>query len=80
MANYERALRKDVGRWIRKHRTALSLTQFAVAQRVSFTQASVSNYENGIRNIPLAAFLELVDLFDQSPLTAIMDVAVVPDA
>jgi transcriptional regulator with XRE-family HTH domain len=53
---YERA---HVGAALRQQRLAHNLTQAEVAWAAGITQAALSNYENGKRDIPLPALIAL---------------------
>jgi transcriptional regulator with XRE-family HTH domain len=48
---------RAIGQRIREWRLKRKLSQVAVAQVASITQASLSNYELGKRGIPLSTFL-----------------------
>src|SRR5690349_8515656 len=50
-------LRSDVGKRIREWRLRRELSQAEVAKRSGITQASLSNYENGKRDLPLSTLV-----------------------
>lgn len=52
-----RALSADTGQRIREWRLRRELSQAEVARRAGITQASLSNYENGKRDMPLSTLL-----------------------
>ena len=56
-ARDEADLRNNVGRRIREWRLRRELSQAEVARRAGVTQASLSNYENGKRDLPLSTLL-----------------------
>lgn len=51
--------RVRVGAMIRERRLSVSLTQSEVAWHSGITQAALSNYENGKRDVPLPALLAI---------------------
>ncbi len=51
------ALRNDVGARIREWRLRRELSQAEVARHAGITQASLSNYENGKRDLPLSTLV-----------------------
>lgn len=51
------ALRADVGARIRQWRLRRELSQAEVARQAGITQASLSNYENGKRDLPLSTLV-----------------------
>ena len=52
-------LRSDVGHRLREWRLRRQLSQAEVARRAGITQASLSNYENGKRDLPLPALVHV---------------------
>lgn len=75
------ALRTDVGQRMRLWRLRRELSQAEVAKRVGITQASLSNYENGKRDLPLptlvgvacALNVSIGDLLDLPDLIVVRD-------
>jgi len=51
--------RSDVGRALREQRLGRQLTQAEVAWTVGITQAALSNYENGKRDIPIPTLISI---------------------
>lgn len=51
------ALRSDVGARIREWRLRREMSQAEVARQAGITQASLSNYENGKRDLPLSTLV-----------------------
>jgi transcriptional regulator with XRE-family HTH domain len=51
--------RQKVGHAIRQHRLERNLTQAEVAWNAGITQAALSNYENGKRDIPIPALISI---------------------
>ena len=51
------SLRQDVGVRIREWRLRRELSQAEVARKAGITQASLSNYENGKRDMPLSTLV-----------------------
>ena len=80
-AREESDLRTNVGRRIREWRLRRELSQAEVARRASITQASLSNYENGKRDLPLSTLLgvagalnvSLGDLLDLPDMIVVRD-------
>ncbi len=58
------AIRKSVGIRIREWRTRRELSQAEVARGAGITQASLSNYENGKRDLPLSTLLGVSSALD----------------
>ena len=56
--------RREIGRRIREWRQRRGLSQVAVARVAGITQASLSNYETGKRDLPLSTFLGLLVALD----------------
>jgi HTH-type transcriptional regulator, competence development regulator len=52
-----RALTADTGHRIREWRLRREMSQAEVARRAGITQASLSNYENGKRDMPLTTLI-----------------------
>lgn len=53
----ERSLRQEVGVRMREWRLRRELSQAEVARKAGITQASLSNYENGKRDMPLSTLV-----------------------
>jgi len=56
--------RKEVGQRIREWRLRRDLSQAEVARVAGITQASLSNYETGKRDLPLSTFLGVAKALD----------------
>ena len=56
--------RHAIGRRLREWRLKRELSQSEVARVAGITQASLSNYETGKRDLPLATFLGVVAALD----------------
>ncbi len=56
-------LRKLIGERMFDLREKAELSQVVVARRTGVTQASISNYENGIRELPIGLALRLSRLY-----------------
>ena len=74
--------RAAVGERLREWRLRRALSQTEVARVAGITQASLSNYETGKRDMPLSTFLGVVGALDVSvgDLLEIPDVIVVRDS
>jgi transcriptional regulator with XRE-family HTH domain len=74
--------RAAVGERLREWRLRRELSQTEVARVAGVTQASLSNYETGKRDMPLSTFLGVVGALDVSvgDLLEIPDVIVVRDS
>lgn len=75
-------LRTDVGARIREWRLRRELSQAEVARKAGITQASLSNYENGKRDMPLSTLLGVAAALNVSlgDLLDLPDVIVVRDS
>ncbi|MEX2445987.1 MAG: helix-turn-helix transcriptional regulator [Dehalococcoidia bacterium] len=75
-------LRADVGHRIREWRLRRELSQAEVAKRSGITQASLSNYENGKRDLPLSTLVGVAGALNVSigELLDMPDVIVVRDS
>jgi HTH-type transcriptional regulator, competence development regulator len=60
------ALRSDVGSRIREWRLRRELSQAEVARHAGITQASLSNYENGKRDLPLSTLVGVASALNVS--------------
>jgi transcriptional regulator with XRE-family HTH domain len=78
----QRELRSDVGRRMREWRLRREMSQAEVAKRAGITQASLSNYENGKRDMPLSTLLGVAAALNVSvgDLLDLPDVIVVRDS
>jgi transcriptional regulator with XRE-family HTH domain len=56
--------RRQIGRRIREWRLRRDLSQAEVARVAGITQASLSNYETGKRDLPLSTFLGVARALD----------------
>ena len=70
------AQRIEIGKRLREARRRRGLSQSDIARSAGITQASVSNYETGKRELPLSTVLNLVAALDV-PLGELMDVPAV---
>ncbi len=75
-------LRANVGRRIREWRLRRELSQAEVARRAGITQASLSNYENGKRDLPLSTLIGVAGALNVSigELLDLPDMIVVRDS
>jgi transcriptional regulator with XRE-family HTH domain len=69
---YDRA---QVGAMLRERRLTASLTQAEVAWHSGITQAALSNYENGKRDVPLPALLAICRVLEIYPAQLIPNLA-----
>ena len=77
----KRSVSSDVGNRIRDWRTRREMSQADVARLSGITQAALSNYENGKRDIPLSTLLgiartlnvSLGDLLDTPDVIVVRD-------
>ncbi|MCY4638732.1 MAG: helix-turn-helix domain-containing protein [Chloroflexi bacterium] len=78
----EAARRRATGQRIREWRQRRALSQSTVARAADITQASLSNYETGKRDLPLATLLNLAAALDVpvGDLISTPDVIVVRDS
>lgn len=78
----ERSTRAGVGQRIREWRLRRELSQAEVARVAGITQASLSNYENGKRDLPLTTLLGVAGALNVSvgDLLELPDVIVVRDS
>lgn len=67
-------IRRTIGARIRSARLARELSQVEVARRVGITQASLSNYESGKRNLTALNLLAICGVLDVD-ITTILAVA-----
>lgn len=74
--------RVEVGRRLRQARRRRGLSQSEVSQSAGITQASLSNYETGKRELPLSTVLNIAAALDVSlgELMEIPDVIVLRDS
>ena len=74
--------RIEVGRRLREERRRRGLSQSEVSQSAGITQASLSNYETGKRELPLSTVLNLAAALDVSlgDLMEIPEVIVLRDS
>jgi transcriptional regulator with XRE-family HTH domain len=78
----ETSTRSDVGQRIREWRLRRELSQAEVARLAGITQASLSNYENGKRDLPLTTLLGVARALNVSvgDLLDLPDVIIVRDS
>ena len=78
----ESSTRSDVGQRIREWRLRRELSQAEVARLAGITQASLSNYENGKRDLPLTTLLGVARALNVSvgDLLDLPDVIIVRDS
>ncbi len=67
--------RVRVGTMLRERRLSESLTQAEVAWHSGITQAALSNYENGKRDVPLPALLAICRVLEIYPAQLIPTLA-----
>ena len=74
--------RREIGQRIREWRLKRDLSQVEVSRVAGITQASLSNYETGKRDLPLSTFLGVVAALDVSvgELLDIPEIVVVRDS
>lgn len=74
--------RRAIGQRIREWRLKRELSQAEVARHAGITQASLSNYENGKRDLPLSTLLGVTSALNVSlgDLLDMPDVIVVRDS
>lgn len=77
-----KALRSEVGQRIREWRLRREMSQAEVARIAGITQASLSNYENGKRDMPLSTLLGVSAALNVSvgDLLDLPDVIIVRDS
>lgn len=82
MESAQGELRADVGRRMREWRLRREMSQAEVARHAGITQASLSNYENGKRDMPLSTLLGVASALNVSvgDLLDLPDVIVVRDS
>lgn len=80
--NTRSAIRSDVGVKIREWRLRRELSQANVARRAGITQASLSNYENGKRDMPLSTLVGVASALEVSlgDLLELPDLIVIRDS
>lgn len=80
--NTRNAIRSDVGVKIREWRLRRELSQANVARRAGITQASLSNYENGKRDMPLSTLVGVASALEVSlgDLLELPDLIVIRDS
>lgn len=80
--NTRSTLRSDVGVRIREWRLRRELSQADVARRAGITQASLSNYETGKRDMPLSTLMGVSSALNVplGDLLELPDVIVVRDS
>ena len=77
----QRAMRSEIGQRMREWRLRREMSQAEVARLAGITQASLSNYENGKRDMPLSTLLgvsaglnvSLGDLLDLPDVIVVRD-------
>ncbi len=82
MNNEQRQQRREIGQRIRDWRLKRGLSQVAVARVAGVTQASLSNYETGKRDLRLSTLLGVVEALDigVGDLLDVPDTVVVRDS
>jgi transcriptional regulator with XRE-family HTH domain len=71
--------REATGSRLREIRVSKGKTQADVAWMSGITQAALSNYENGKRDIPLRSLLALSGVLEISPVELVPGLAVDPE-
>lgn len=76
------AIRKNLGVRVREWRLRRELSQADIARHAGITQASLSNYENGKRDMPLPTLLGIASALNVSlgDLLELPDVIVIRDS
>lgn len=69
---------REIGERLRDRRTALGLSQEALAWEADVAQATISNYENGRHDIPISVLIALCRALAASPLDLVPDLATCP--
>jgi transcriptional regulator with XRE-family HTH domain len=76
----QRAMRSEIGQRMREWRLRREMSQAEVARLAGITQASLSNYENGKRDMPLSTLgvsaglnVSLGDLLDLPDVIVVRD-------
>jgi transcriptional regulator with XRE-family HTH domain len=69
----QQAFRVALGRAMRSERHAVHRSQSAVAQAVGITQASLSNYELGKRDVSVWIFNAWIAALDADPFAVLQD-------
>lgn len=72
--------RRAVGSRLRGFRATLGMTQSDVAWYAGITQAALSNYENGKRDVPLPSLLSLARVLRISPIDLVPEFQLAPEA
>lgn len=70
--------RRAVGSHLRRFRDARRMTQSEVAWHAGITQAALSNYENGKRDVPLPSLLSLARVLEVSPIELVPELQSTP--
>jgi transcriptional regulator with XRE-family HTH domain len=70
--------RRDIGEAVRQQRLARNLTQAEVAWNAGITQAALSNYENGKRDIPIPALISICRALGTYPVAVVPGLAPPP--
>ncbi len=70
--------RSQVGQAIRQTRLGKNLTQAEVAWAAGITQAALSNYENGKRDIPLPALITICRAIGSYPAAIVPGLSLPP--
>ncbi len=70
--------RRVVGSNLRRFRDARGMTQSEVAWHAGITQAALSNYENGKRDVPLPSLLSLARVLEVSPIELVPELQSTP--
>ncbi|MPZ98054.1 MAG: helix-turn-helix domain-containing protein [Dehalococcoidia bacterium] len=60
--------RQTTGERLRRRRQEIGLTQSEVAWMAGITQAALSNYENGKRDLPIPSLLALAGVLRTTPM------------
>ena len=70
--------RSQVGQALRQIRLAKNLTQAEVAWAAGITQAALSNYENGKRDVPLPALITISRAMGTYPAAVVPGLSLPP--
>jgi transcriptional regulator with XRE-family HTH domain len=79
-ARRRRSSAVKVGERIAARRKKLGLTQMELAERVGMSFTTISDYENGKRNIALETLVRVAEGLEMDPSTLVRGIKSTPDA